>query len=239
MRKAREKRRVHDRQPIRDLADGTRSSAEIAALTGYSAKFVQEVLLHEDLPRLPRNSPHGARNAAYRGGGTVDRDGYVLMAARWHPHCRKTGMIYAHRLVYELANGVVLSKAQVIDHIDGLKQNNFPSNLRIFEKNSDHLKQTLAGQVPRWSMLGWKKMNTGHRQRKDQPHIHSYRLLKQSGAVREQQTSLARAQFGEAGLDLLRKVFHTELGLDLEFLQKQPDRFLEVWKFRTGHELSQ
>lgn len=234
MRKTREKRRIHDREPIRRLADGTRSSTEIAALTGYTAKFVQGVLLHEDLPRLPPHSPYGSRNSAHTGGATIDLDGYILMSARWHPNCRANGSIYAHRLVYELSNGICLTKKNVIDHIDGLKQNNHPSNLRLFRKNSEHLKETLAGQVPRWTLTGWKKMNTTHSQRKDQPHIDSYHLMKRSGASREQQTSLVRAQFGADGLDLLRKVFHMELGLDLDFLQRQPDRFLEVWKSRAG-----
>jgi len=41
----------YDWEPIRRLADGTRSSREIAALTGYTVSLVQKVIWRENLPR--------------------------------------------------------------------------------------------------------------------------------------------------------------------------------------------
>lgn len=193
----------HDRQQrILALCDGVRTSHEIAAIVGDSAKYVQATMLKFDAPRLKQAPPSGSRNPAYKHGRRIDRDGYVLVGSgENHPFARKRsgrthGLIYEHRLVMEMELGRHLLPSEVVDHIDGLRLHNCPSNLRLFDSNSQHLQSTTTGRVPQWSEEGKEKLAMSPSRRSSIPQIHKYAEMKKSGDARLREILLAALQLG-------------------------------------------
>lgn len=61
---------------ILSLADGQRTSGEIAAQIGCTEKHVQNTLRVHNAERLPRGAREGEMNHGYRGGRIVDLDGF-------------------------------------------------------------------------------------------------------------------------------------------------------------------
>lgn len=177
-------------QRVAEVADGTRSSVEIATLLGLNPRHVRKILLRLDLPRLPQNSPTGARNAAFAGGRRIAQDGYAYVSAPVdHPHARllrgkNIPHIREHRLVMEQKLGRYLQPEEIVDHADGLTLHNAPENLRLFASNGDHLKVTLAGKVPRWSDAGRSNMYSRHRPDTVLTRVDIHRQRKASGDFR-------------------------------------------------------
>lgn len=196
---------------ILSLADGQRSSAEIAAQIGCSEKHVQNILRIHNAERLPRGAREGELNHGYRGGRIVDLDGYILVSAPGdHPLARKTGVISEHRLAAEKKIGRYLLSTEVVDHIDGLHLHNAPDNLRVFDSNADHLRATISGQMPNWSPEGFAKMQIPSQIRPEYPRIDSYRQRRERGDVRLLQILLAASQLGIDSPYLLGTHHHLE-----------------------------
>lgn len=195
---------LHRIAQIVELCDGSRTSAEIAALVGSTPKYVQRVMREQDLSRLPQGARHGELNHSYVSGRTIDLDGYALVSVpAGHLSARKShkktvAMIYEHRLIAEQSLGRHLQAGEVVDHIDGLQLHNHPDNLRVFASNADHLRATITGEVPDWSHLAVEKMNSTLAQREAFPRIDSYRAARARGDVRLRQILLAWLRFGEA-----------------------------------------
>jgi hypothetical protein len=186
---------------ITRLADGVRSSREIAEQLGISPRYVRRVMSALDLPQLYRGAQPRERNHQFLTGRRVDLNGYVLVTAPTdHPTARlrkgrNSGLIYEHRLVMEQTLGRYLTRAEVPDHIDGLTLHNEPSNLRLFPNNSAHLHQTLRGKRPKWSADGLDSMKA-HRLGEGGPPVDIYRLRKVRGEIRLQQILLAALSLG-------------------------------------------
>lgn len=193
-----------DRQErIFPLCNGQRTSAEIAAILGDSAKYVQRVMKKFDLPRLPQAPRTGEHNPSFCSGRRIDRDGYVMVSAPLgHPYARRResrsyGVMFEHRLVMERKLGRYLDPTEVVDHIDELRLHNCPSNLRLFGSNADHLHETIAGKVPKWSREGLHALalRRCHQHTPDQ-RVHKYLDMKRAGDARLRQILLAALQFG-------------------------------------------
>lgn len=186
--------------PVRDqvlaMADGVRTSAEIAQQVGCSAKRVQSIVKLHGAPRLAQGARQGEANSSWAGGRIVDLDGYVLvLAPEGHPGAREDGRIYEHRLVAEQGLGRPLLPSETVDHIDGLHLHNAPLNLRVFASNAEHLRATISGQRPQWSPAGWLNMTT-NRHRASLAPVDSYRQRKASGVVRLLQILRAALRLG-------------------------------------------
>ncbi|WP_423242580.1 HNH endonuclease [Yersinia enterocolitica] len=179
------------------LADGYRTSAEIAEKVGCTEKHVQNILRVHNAKRLPRGARNGELNSSFRGGRFVDLDGYaVVRAPTDHPHARRTGIIFEHRLIAEKKLGRYLQPTEVVDHIDGLHLHNDPDNLRVFDSNADHLRATISGQRPNWSIEGFAKMQIPSPIRPNYPQVDSYRQRRKCGDVRLLQILLAASRLG-------------------------------------------
>jgi hypothetical protein len=145
------------------LADGSRSSRDIASVVGLSARYVRKVLTRHGAPQLRRGAQPGRHNHQFVSGRRIHRDGYaVVTAPANHPYARqrsnrKGKLIAEHRLVMERVLGRYLDPAEIVDHIDGLTLHNAPWNLRLYRSNADHLRDTLSGR-PRWSERGYKNI---------------------------------------------------------------------------------
>lgn len=178
---------------IRALADGRTSSAEIAAALGLNPRQVRKYMTKYHLPRLANHSPSGSRNAAYKGGRRVALDGYVYVTApAGHPQARflpgkNLGRILEHRLVAEQKLGRYLSETEVVDHVDGLTLHNHPDNLRVFDCNGVHLRETLVGKVPNWSPEGRQNIALRNNLPEGLPRVDTHRRNKESGVLRLRQ----------------------------------------------------
>lgn len=102
------------------------------------------------IARHPKHSCPGDVNPAWKGGRYLDDDGYVMIYAPDHPYADKAGRVREHRLVMERELGRYLLPTEVVDHNDGQRANNDPSNLTLYASNAEHLTATLKGRVPKW-----------------------------------------------------------------------------------------
>lgn len=194
---------MNDRQAnVAQYCDGVLSSKQIAVLAGDKPKYVQDVMLKFDLPRLSARHPAGEKNPNWKGGRIIDRDGYVLVTvAKGHPHARyvkdrDVGKILEHRLLMEKKLGRFLLPTEVVDHIDGLRLHNHVDNLRLFSSNAEHLKATITNCIPKWSAKARQKQFAPTAVRINSKPIDSYRSMKKSGDARLRQILLAALQFG-------------------------------------------
>lgn len=80
----------------------------------------------------------GDKNHMWKGGRIKQVNGYMTIINRNHPKADRGSRIYEHILVMEKKLGRYLTPEEVVHHIDGIKDNNLPENLHLFESNSKH-----------------------------------------------------------------------------------------------------
>jgi len=204
------------------LADGTRTSAEIAGLVGLTPRYVRKVLLRLDLPRRGEGAQPGAANHQYKTGRRIDSDGYVLVTAPSdHPYARQRTnragkLIYEHRLVLEQKLGRYLLPEEVVDHVDGLTLHNAVDNLRLFASNAVHLKETTTGRAKQWSAQGRQNIGVRTDLGAKIQRVDSYHRRRKAGDVRLRQILLAALQLGIDSPFLLGSSHHTKkAGIDM------------------------
>jgi hypothetical protein len=114
-----------------------------------------------------RNFPppkYGSDNPAWKGGVThFKRHGHYrgvryVRAPEWaRPMARKDGYIMEHRLVIAGLAGRLLSRTEVVNHVDHNPANNDPANLELWPTNRDHKMaehgRYVLGVRNRWSRV--------------------------------------------------------------------------------------
>lgn len=145
-----------DEEVLREKA-GTLSTAELGQIFGCSEEAIRRRMVKLGIPRLPAKARPSC-NHFWKGGRVVDKDGYVLLHAPEHPFSTKAGYVREHRLVMEAVIGRYLAPQEVVDHRNGQKSDNRPSNLRLFGSNAEHLRATLKGRVPNWTPEGFARL---------------------------------------------------------------------------------
>jgi len=152
-----------DQGRLRELADGTRTTAEIGALMGYSAETIRRQMIVAGIPRLPGKA-RPEKNYFWRGGRTIDKHGYVLVKVpKDHPMATKIGYVREHRLVMAEVLGRPLTRREVVHHRNGDRADNRPENLELFASNADHLRHELTGKCPQWTEDGKRRIREGIR----------------------------------------------------------------------------
>ena len=142
-------------------------SKDIAELIGISPKAVQKIFRRYNFPVLHNICPPLQENRHDWKGGIKLMKGYAYKRVPNHPHGTKHGNYVAvHRLVVESELGRYLTSKEVVDHIDGDIQNNQPSNLRVFQNNAEHLRETLKGKCPNWSESGKSSLDSARRKKR-------------------------------------------------------------------------
>jgi hypothetical protein len=209
-------------EEVRHLADGHRSSTEIAEILGTNGRRVRKVLLRYDLPRLHCGAKFGERNHAFEEGRRINLGGYAQVTAPLgHPRAKiakgkKTGWIYEHWIVMEKKLGRYLLPEEIVDHIDGLTLHNALDNLRLFASNAEHLRETLTGRDRYFSEQGRQNMLIRHRQPEALQRVDIHRQRKEAGAVRLRQILLTALQLGIDSSFLLGTRRHTrKAGIDM------------------------
>ena len=81
----------------------------------------------------------GEKNPKWRGGRRKDQDGYIQVYAPDHPHCNVRKEVCEHRLVMEKKIGRYLDPAEVVHHLNGVKDDNRPENLDLIGSIGEHV----------------------------------------------------------------------------------------------------
>ena len=117
----------------------------------------------------------GSGHPNWKGGMIVDKDGYILVYHPNHPFARNPRKKYVllHRLVMENHIKRYLLPLEVVHHSNKNKFDYRIENLKLFDKNSLHLKHELTGKIPRWTEDGRLRTLLGH-----QRWANSRRVLK-------------------------------------------------------------
>lgn len=142
-----------DESLLRSLVDGCRTIPEIAAQTGVSTATIER-----RMRRLGLRSKHGhgspnEKNCFWRGGRSLDCDGYVLVKCPDHPYADNRGYVREHRLVMERMLGRYLLPTEIVHHRNGQKADNAPDNLEVLADNSVHFLREHAN-CPRDAQTG-------------------------------------------------------------------------------------
>lgn len=89
--------------------------------------------------RRGENHQHyGKRCYTWKGGRTKTKQGYILIYLPESHLANKQGYVYEHRLVAEQHLGRLLSEIEVVHHINGIRDDNRPENLYLFENRRKH-----------------------------------------------------------------------------------------------------
>lgn len=134
------------------------SAQEIGRRIGTVGKRVRGYLRRHSLPYTYVHYV-GSHNPAWSGGRIIDKDGYVLIYRPEHPYANSGGYVREHRLVMEKILGRHLKPHEVVHHENDDRQNNDPSNLRLFGTNGAHLAETLAGKPHNCSPDGRRRLS--------------------------------------------------------------------------------
>lgn len=82
----------------------------------------------------------GSNHPLWKGGRIYDGQGYIKVWKPTHPFCSKSGYVKEHRLVIEKQIGRYLYKWEISHHINGIRDDNRPNNLKLFPNRSEHHK---------------------------------------------------------------------------------------------------
>lgn len=132
------------------------SVRDIAVIKGCGVTTVRENLRHQKIEaRSPSDSTkllwaQGKRrniqrenNPNWKGGrklagGRTKEDSYMSVLAPEHPRANKTGYVLEHILIWETVHNKRLPKGWVIHHLNGIKTDNRPSNLKALPYTKHH-----------------------------------------------------------------------------------------------------
>ena len=104
-----------------------------------------------ELMRGELNSMYGVSlkaelNGKWRG-GRYQKGGYILIHKPKHPFCDKDGYVFEHRLILEEMLDRYLLPSEISHHLNGIKDDNRPKNLAIYDNHSSHMqKHTMRRQ---------------------------------------------------------------------------------------------
>lgn len=118
---------------------------EIASQFGVDNKTIQYWLIQAKIPRRKSRFQKGnkinagKRSGNWKGGRTVDKDGYILIYIPEHPRANGRGYVFEHRLVMEKILGRYLTKEERIHHNNGIINDNRLGNLRLFSSFTEHI----------------------------------------------------------------------------------------------------
>lgn len=135
------------RDEIVRLLEAGKTQQQVAEALGCARSTVERAMRKMGL-KGARTGPRAASgHHAWKGGRKWDQKGYVDVYVPLHPLAKRpSGYVFEHRLVMEAVLGRYLLESEVVDHRDNHPIHNWPDNLRLFDTNADHLRETLTGR---------------------------------------------------------------------------------------------
>jgi len=116
----------------------TNSQSKIGKLHFFFGKHHTEKTKRK--MRKSQKGKHDAENHPnWKGGRFKNTDGYVLVKKSNHPFANNHGYVYEHRLVMEKMLGRYLRQQEIPHHMNGIRDDNRPENLMLFESFIKHL----------------------------------------------------------------------------------------------------
>ena len=82
----------------------------------------------------------GDKSFSWKGGKRTTYYGYVMIYSPNHPFCDAQGYIRQSHLIMEKKLKRYLTLEEVIHHINGIKNDDRPENLKLFANKSEHMK---------------------------------------------------------------------------------------------------
>jgi len=82
----------------------------------------------------------GSKNPYWKGGQFKDKKGYVYILKHEHPRVNKYGYILRSHLVMEKILGRYLTFKEIVHHINEIRDDDRPENLKLFANSSEHQK---------------------------------------------------------------------------------------------------
>ena len=84
----------------------------------------------------------GPASRRWRGGRLIRSDGYVMVYAPDNVMAHKDGYVYEHRLMAGKKYGFLNYPSELtVHHLNGIKDDNRPENLKIIRSQAEHLKK--------------------------------------------------------------------------------------------------
>lgn len=122
---------------------------------------------------LSAKGRNAGKNNYFWNGGIKHNNGYLKIYIPTHPFADKAGYVYEHRLVLERKLGRYLKPEERPHHLNGVKTDNKPENLILFEGNGLHM---IAAHVDRNAKGQFCKKAAGRlldgREHNELPEVH-------------------------------------------------------------------
>jgi len=100
-----------------------------------------------------KKGQRGNKAGHWKNGKIKDNQGYVHIFQPFHPFATKTGYVRRSHLVMEKKIGRFLKPEEIVHHINGIRNDDRPENLKLFKNASAHHRF----HYPKGSLLGKNK----------------------------------------------------------------------------------
>lgn len=141
----------------RILDEATLTHYETAEHFGVSVATLTRVMRSLKYKSVKGHGSPMEKNYFWRGGRSMDSDGYILVKQPDHPRANNNGYVREHRLVMEKKLGRYLLPTEVVHHT-GEKWENDPDKLDLYQSNAEHLRAELTGKRPNYTPDGLRRM---------------------------------------------------------------------------------